>query len=309
MTRVFAEDFFVDGTASDGGGLAHVTINGENLLTSGDPGTVRAYFMRRIPLNLGTNDFEVVATDRAGNRSVRALTVIRLQPVHLADSLRLSVGVPPLTPADAGYVGVRVKRSMEMELTRSPIRFRLLERSEGWDFVLREQGLSVSDLADPSAALRIGKMVPAEMLLMGKIFAEAKGVTIYVKAVETGNGEVIFASDVYSPEPDRSLDEVVAGLVLKVQQGFPLVSGKVLTCRDKQVTLDIGRQHGVTENSRFLVISAAAGQDVAAGHVCKLKAQPVQLQIVGVQQKSSTARILPSAAAEIVKEGYYVYSR
>ena len=175
LTHVFAEDFFVDGKASDGGGLASVTINGENLLEEGDEGTLRTYFMRRIPLDPGTNEFEVVATDQAGNQSVRPLTVIRLQPEYMDDALRLSVGVPPLTPADVGYVGVRAKRSMEMELTRSPVRFRLLERNEGWDFVLREQGLSVSDLADPSAALRIGKMVPAEMLLMGKIFQRPKG--------------------------------------------------------------------------------------------------------------------------------------
>jgi len=309
LTRVFAEDFFVDGRASDGGGLASVTINGENLLEAGDEGMLRTYFMRRIPLDLGTNDFEVVATDQAGNRSVRALSVIRLQPEYLDDVLRLSVGVPPLTPADVGYVGVRVKRSMEMELTHSPVRFRLLERNEGWDFVLREQGLSVSDLADPSAALRIGKMVPAEMLLMGKIFAEAKGLTIYVKAVETANGEVIFASDVYTPDPDRSLDEVVAGLVLKVQQGFPLVSGEVLKHQGALVTLNVGRESGVTENSRFLVVGTQDEAEVTHGRVCKLEHQPVQLQIVGIQKNTSTARIIPSEANNIVKEGYYVYTR
>jgi len=309
LTRVFAEDFFVDGKASDGGGLASVTINGENLLEAGDEGTLRTYFMRRIPLDLGTNDFEVVATDQAGNRSVRSLSVIRLQPEYLEDALRLSVGVPPLTPSDAGYVGVRAKRSMEMELTRSPVRFRLLERNEGWDFVLREQGLSVSDLADPSAALRIGKMVPAEMLLMGKIFAEAKGLTIYVKAVETANGEVIFASDVYTPDPDRSLDEVVAGLVLKVQQGFPLVSGEVLKHQGALVTLNVGSEGGVTENSRFLVVGPKDEAEVTRGRVCKLEHQPVQLQIVSIQQNTSQARIIPSAANDIVKEGYYVYTR
>ncbi len=309
LTRVFAEDFFLDGKASDGGGLSSVTINGENLLEDGDEGTLRAYFMRRIPLDLGTNKFEVVATDKAGNRTVRALDVIRLQPEYQDDTMRLSIGVPPLTPADAGYVGVRVKRSMEMELTRSPVRFRLLERNEGWDFVLREQGLSVSDLADPSAALRIGKMVPADMLLMGKIFAEAKGLTVYVKAVETADGEVLFASDVYSSDPERSLDEVVAGLVLKVQQGFPLVSGKVLEHQGALVTLNVGSGVGVTENSRFLVVGTQNDSDVKGGRVCKHGQQPVQLQIVGVQQNTCTARVIPSEANDIVKEGYYVYTR
>jgi len=309
LTRVFTEDFFVDGTAADGGGLASVTINGEDLLAAEDRGAVRTYFARRIPLDLGTNRFDVVATDRTGNRTAEAVTVVRLRPEHLEDSLRLSVGVPPLTPVEAGTVGVRVKRSMEAELMRAPVRFRLLERDEGWDFVLREQGLSVSDLADPASALRIGKMVPAEMLLMGKIFNEAKGLTIYLKAVETGNGEVIFASDVYTPEPDSRLDDAVAGLVLKVEQGFPLITGEVLRRQGAHVTLNVGRQDGATENSRFLVISADAGDGGSGGQVCKAGGQPVSLQIERIQQNTSTARIVPSAADAIVKEGYHVYTR
>ena len=309
VTRVFAEDFFVDGTAADGGGLASVAINGEELLAREDQGSVRTYFARRIPLDLGTNRFEIVAADRAGNRTVQALTVVRIAPEYLEDKFRLSVGVPPLVPAEVGTVGVRVKRSIETELTQAPVRFRLLERNEGWDFVLREQGLSVSDLADPSAALRIGKMVPAEMLLMGKIFPEAKGVTVYLKAVETENGEVVFASDVYSPGPERDLDSAVSGLVMKVKQGFPLITGEVLRCQGARVTLNVGRQEGATENSRFLVVEAAGQGDLADGQVCKSSGQPVQVRIERIQQNTSTARIIPSSADSIVKEGYYVYAR
>jgi hypothetical protein len=309
LTRVFTEDFYVDGTASDGGGLAGLTINGENLLATGDAGTLRTYFARRLPLDLGTNLFEIVAMDRSGNHTSQSLTVVRVRPEYLDEKLRLSVGLPPLAPAESGAVGVRVKRTMETELTSEPVRFRLLERNEGWDFVLREQGLSVSDLADPSAALRIGKMVPAEMLLMGKIISEAKGVTVYLKVVETSNGEVVFASDVYSPDPEGGLDEAVAGLVLKVEQGFPLVTGEVLRCQGSRVTLNVGRQDGATEKSRFLVVSASEKEGIASGQVCKAEGRPVQLQLERVQPNTSTARIIPSAADAIVKEGYYVYTR
>jgi hypothetical protein len=198
LMRVFAEDFFVDGIASDGGGLARVTINGENLLAAGDVGTLRTYFARRLALDIGTNRFEVVATDRSGNRTAQALDVVRILPEHLDERYRLSVGVPPLAPAEAGVTGIRVKRHLEAELTREPVRFRLLERDEGWDYILREQGLSLSDLADPAAALRIGKLLPAELLLMGTIIHEAKGVTVYLRAVETGNGEIVLSDDVYT---------------------------------------------------------------------------------------------------------------
>lgn len=308
MTKVFAEDFFVDGTASDGGGLASVSINGEELLAAEDSGSARAYFSRRLPLDIGTNCFEIAAVDRAGNRTTQEIAVVRIKPEYLDECYRLSVGVPPLDASAGGGFGVRVKRIMESELTRAPVRFRLLERDEGWDFVLREQGLSVSDLADPSAALRIGKMVPAELLLMGKLFAEAKGITIYVRAVETGRGEVVFASDVYSAAPDRDLDDVVAGLVRKVEQGFPLVTGEILKCEGAKVTLSVGREDGVNENSRFLVVDAGNG-DLAAGRVCQASGQAVQARIERLQAKTSTARILSEAAGPVVKEGYYVYTK
>lgn len=309
VTRVFIEDFFVDGSAADGGGLASVTVNGENLLAEADVGTVRTYFARRLPLDFGTNRFEVVATDRSGNRTSQELTVVRVRPEYLDERYRLSVGVPPLSPAEAGLVGVRARRSMEAELTREPVRFRLLERNEGWDFVLREQGLSVSDLADPSAALRIGKMVPAEMLLMGKVFNEAKGVTLYLKAVETGNGEVVFASDVYSADPDNNLDEAVAGLVLKVEQGFPLITGEVLRREGAKVTLNIGQADGAAAKSRFLVLQPPAAGGLTDAQVCKVDGQLVQLRLERVQQSTSTARIIPSGSDSVVKEGDHVYTR
>ncbi len=308
-TRVFSEDFFVDGTASDGGGLAGVTVNGEDMLSGPDKGTLRAYFARRLPLEMGTNEFEIVAVDLNGNRTSRAFTVVRALPEYLEERYRLSVGVPPLAPAEAGPVGVRVKRAMEAELAREPVRFRLLERDEGWDFVLREQGLSLSDLADPAAALRIGKMVPAEMLLMGRIFQEAKGVTVYLKAVETGNGEVVFASDVYSSDPEAGLEDTVGGLVLKVQQGFPLITGEVLRCQGSRVTLNVGRQDGASEKCQFIVCEAVGGGGLAAGRVCRAEDRPVQVKIEKVQQNTSTARVIPSSADALVKEGHYVYTR
>ena len=127
--------------------------------------------------------------------------------------------------------------------------------------------------------------------------------------METANGEVLFASDVYTSDPDRSLDEVVAGLVLKVQQGFPMVSGEVLKREGRLVTLNVGRKGGVTENSRFLVVGTKDEAEEERGSVCKHEQKPVQLQIVGIQQNTSTARIIPSEANDIVREGYYVYTR
>ena len=309
LVRVFAAEFFVDGVASDGGGLARVTVNGENLLSAGDAGALRAYFARRLPLDPGTNRFEIAATDRGGNRTAQQVTVIRLLPEHLDARYRLTVGVPPLIPAEAGPTGVRVKRRFEAELTREPVRFRLLERDEGWDYVLREQGMSLSDLADPAAALRIGKLVPAEMLLMGTLFIEARGITVFLRAVETESGEILFTSDVYSPDAGDNLDEAVSGLALKLGQGFPLVSGLVSRRQGSRCVLNVGRDDGTAERSRFLVLDPGGAAEPETLRVCKAGGRPVELRIERLQQTTSTASVLPAGAEKLVKEGCHVYSR
>jgi hypothetical protein len=306
---VFDEEFFLDGIASDNGGLGSITVNGEDLLADEDRGAVRGCFARRIPLTLGTNVLNVAAADRAGNRTARQMTVVRRLPEHLDAALRLSVGVPPMLPEGVGATGVRAKRGLESELTRDPVRFRLLERDEGWDYVLREQGLSVSDLADPRAALRIGKLVPAEILLLGRVINEARGLTVFVKAVDTASGEVLYTADVYSVDPDRTLDEDAANLVMKLKQGFPLVSGEVLKRQGNLVTLSIGLRDGVNSGSRFLVSAGLAPGADADGRVRRMDGRLVQLSLEQVRRDSGTARIIPAEARDAVKEGDHVYAR
>ncbi|MEI6211271.1 MAG: hypothetical protein WCR06_06555 [bacterium] len=306
---VFDAEFFLDGTAADGGGLRSVTINGEDLLTPADHGAVRSCFARRVPLTLGTNTLEVAAMDRAGNRTARQVRVERRTPEYLDSSLRLAVGVPPLLPESAGPASLRAKRGMESELVRDPVRFRLLERDEGWEYILREQGLSVSDLADPRAALRIGKLMPAELLLMGRLITEARGVTLYVKAVDTASGEILFATDIYSVDPDRSLDEDAASLILKVKQGFPLVAGEVVRRQGTTATLSIGLRSGAAVGSRFVVLRGAAEENAPDGSLRRIDGRPIQLSMERVQQESGTARIVPDNAREAVREGDHVYAR
>ncbi len=303
-------EFFLDGSAADNGGLQHVTVNGEELLTEADQGAVRACFAHRIPLALGTNTLEVAAQDRAGNRTTRPLTVIRREPEYLATAMRLAVAVPPLLPLEsADPRQIVAQRSMEAELTHTPMRFRLLERNEGLDYILQEQELSASDLADKRAALRIGKLFPAELIFMGRIIPEARGLTIYVKAVDSASGEILFATDVYSADPDHTLTDDAIRLTRKLKQAFPLVEGQVLQRQGATASLNLGLRDGVIADSRFVVVRTAAEGDLPGGTVRRTDGQPLQLFLEHFQTESSTARITPEHAQAAVKEGDHVYAR
>lgn len=308
-TVVFDEEFFFDGEVSDGGGLRSITINGEPMLSEADQGAVRQYFSRRLVLDEGTNLFEVAAADMSGNSTVKSFEVIRRDPEYLSDQYRLSVGVPPLRLQGQLDTGEEVKFTIEDELLREPARFNLLERDEGWDYIMREQKLSMSDLADPRVALNIGKILPAEMLLLANIIEEESGITVYARLVTTERGRVIFTEDVYSRASD-DLAFQVSGLVMKLEQRFPLVSGRVVGKQGGKVVLDLGTRDGVVRGTRFVVIQThPPKEEMEYGEVCKLGDAFVQLDVDRAQSMTGTARILPSAAADAIKEGDHVYAR
>jgi hypothetical protein len=309
VVDVGEEEYFLDGEARDGGGLASVTVNGEDMGLAAR-GAVQQRFARRLPLEDGTNRFTVAATDLAGNKSTKSFTVVRRAPEYLDDELRLTLGITPVAADDPATLGPTVRRILENEILRRPARFHVLERDEGWDFILREQQLSLSDLADSKAALRIGKMLPAEMLMMSSLIKESSGVTIYTRIVETGNGEVLLDEDVYSAAPDKDIDFAARGLVMKVRQGFPLVEGRVYDLAGERALIDVGQKHGVMNGMRFVVVESAGDPAaIANGRVRRVGDAPVQLQVRRAGTDSGAADVIPSDAAALVKKGDFVVAR
>ena len=306
---VFKDEFFLDGWAEDFGGLEGIRINGENMLSPEAGKVTLSIFARRLPLDFGTNRFEIVATDTSGNRSEKIIEVVRQTPEYLKNEHRLTVGLPPVLGEESDWTSTQIRISMEDELLREPMRFFLVERDEGWDFILREQELSLSDLADPKAALHIRKMLPAELLFMGKVIADGDGLTVYVKVVETEAGNVLLREDVYSEDLEQELSYKVGGLVLKIEQRFPLVEARVLKVVGTKATIDAGSNQGVREGSKFLVIPSEEGHEDPEHEVRKLDDALVQLYVSRARPSQGIADILPAHAKKTVRPGDRVYAR
>jgi len=310
LIEVFREEFFLDGEASDGGGLASVTVNGEEQLRESGAEAKRAYFARRVELEEGTNRFDVVAADLAGNASKKMLTVVCRRPEHLDSAHRLTVGVPPLRAVAEDGMGDIVKRTLESEVLREPVRFHLLERDEGWECILREQQLSLSDLADRKAALKIGKMLPAELLMMGALMSHEKGVTVRLEVIETASARPLVAEDVYCEDLFRDMEYQLSGLMMKIERHFPLVSGRIVDCSSGNVAIDVGYEQGVRAGTRFVVVRPGdADAPLESGSVCRAGEDVIELDVVTVSRKTGRARILPKHGAETVKAGDRIYAR
>jgi hypothetical protein len=203
-----------------------------------------------------------------------------------------------------------VESYLNTEILREPVRFHLLERREGWDYILREQRLSVSDLADPRSALRIGKMLPAEMLLMTSLIPRDKGLTVRTWVVATENGRILFSEDIYTEKMDEDLAYKVEGLVMKIEQRFPLAEGRITEVEGDAVTVDVGAEDGVGVGTRFVVIRPPEGAGkMAGGKVCRRADAFVQLEVAQARPRSGVGHVMPSDGRKDVRAGDFVYAR
>ena len=236
--------------ASDPGTLASVQVNGENQLPPPEEGALTKFRGTvRLPVNPGTNHFEVVVCDGAGNCRTNNLAVDYRELAYLDERYRLMVGVPPVASPEEAQVAQRVHIYMRREVGRNPLRFALALRDEYWEDVLLEHDISHSQLADPRTALLIGKIRPCDMLFLSSLIPEADGFSVYVEVADTSNGRIRGVPiDVFIPADDPlEMQEQLAGLVTLIEQQFPLLEGEIVRVRGRSATIDLGSKHGVFE--------------------------------------------------------------
>jgi len=304
---VFGEEYFLDGEASDGSGVAAVEVNGENILTPATKGAQVCFFARRIPLDVGTNQFEVVARDATGNQNVKTLNVVRRLPAYQDDIHRLSLGITPVV-----YPGERADSALIQQLLREsvladPSRFHILERDEGWDYILREQQLSLTDLVDPRSAKIISKLLPADLMLMSTIMDHDSGLTILARIVNAKNGQMLFSDDIYIQHSTDDMSHFIEGLVLKIEQRFPLIAGRIVKVGGNTVQIDVGQKHGLQSFTRFLVIPGDGEKE--AGLVRQAGDEIVELEVNRVGDIAGWAGIHPEQAEKLIREGDYIHAR
>ena len=307
--RVCVPEFYVEGEAGDLGGLASVTVNGQEYLRPSDKGSVCITFGGRLPLDPGSNRFDVVAEDVSGNRHERKFVVVCSEPEYREAEYRLAAGIPPFYPQGNNWAW-QARARLQKEFTRLPVRFRLLERDEGWDYILRELGLTVNDLADPRAALRVGKMLSAELLFVGVVLEQGGGMTVQVRAVDSTDGSVILSSDVYAEKPERDLAYQVGGLFLKLLQGFPIAECRILDLMGDTASIDIGSSQGVRVGAKFIVLrDGDSGKGTADGGILSVANRPVSLEVDRPSKDASRVRVSPPEAAKLLQKGDRVYAR
>lgn len=300
---LFKTEYELDIRAEDDTALTSLQVNEQDLLDHPSP-LFRA--SRRMPLALGTNLFSVVAKDNDGNFTEQQITIIRRQPEYLDSRYRLSAVQFPITgELTQIQVGPRINGMMSHELSSVPPRFFMLATADEEDRLKDELNLSAGEMSDPRAMLKAGNRLEAELLFRTRTLEDAPGRTIYTQVYSVDEKRELFAEDVYYEDP-AELATQIQGLIMKIEQRFPLVKAHVSRL-ENQMTIDAGSEQGLTEGMRFLVIQS--DRDFDSGHVLVHKDHPSELIISEIE--STTARVIlhKRHSEGKVKNGDFVFSR
>jgi TolB-like protein len=234
--KVFLDQIYIDGFAGDDDMLVDLRLSqtspegpiiDRKSLLPREARTV--YFNHLVDLNTpGDNVIAMEAEDRAGNVSSATALLEReeVKARSIGERLRLSV-FPLVKEGERGDIS-DLAYDYLLDAFLESGRFQILER-EAINAVLDELELGASELADPDRAVKAGRMLAADLLLLGSVREKGNSIHITARIVDVETGRVVSTDDVYHEEKTlERLAYLAEGLYLKVAQRFPLLEGEVV---------------------------------------------------------------------------------
>lgn len=270
--------------------VASLTINGQAF----DPliGAPKESFSKSIaisdevrPQDRASMAVAINAADDRGNEASRTLDVA-IQRV-LLDNSESKMPVAVLAFGAAGVdpkYGESLRFGTQGALYRdSDGRFRILDRANLAE-VLTEQQLAAA-LADRDQAIRLGKLVNAQMFIVGDLIGrDDKGIEIKVQAINTETSDIMAMVDAYIDDKDDA-GKVGAGcakIASQLEDLFPRVLGKVLKVRASaggaEMMLDWTEELGVRTGAYAIIFEHDEdwGDDTAVAKARVVKFIPGQ---------------------------------
>lgn len=248
---VYFNTLYVDGNATGTYEIESVAINGEPLLII--PGRT-VYFNQLMELQGGENQITIEVVDTKGNETSKTVTVIhQIQKVHQIGS-RMSIAVLPFEIKGQATMASEVVYDNLIGAFVDQARFNIVTRGDELEAILREQQLSQTDLVDKKTAIRIGKLVAAESIVMGTIRETADSLEIYARMINTETSTVMEAKDVFGQ--DKAFPQIqylTNGLALKMKHSFPLIEGMVIKVKGNEIYADFGTFKRIKKEMKFIV--------------------------------------------------------
>ncbi|HOQ32026.1 MAG TPA: CsgG/HfaB family protein [Candidatus Hydrogenedens sp.] len=280
----------------------------QSLLINGEPytqltGAPKEAFNKRVPLpsdllasGTGTVKLSVEAQDSQGKKASKEMNV-KVEPVLInKNETKMSIALLAIagrTPTDT--FGSDLRTVLEESIGKQG-RFYVLDRLYLQN-ILNEQQLSAG-LSDPNRALDIGRMVPAQVFVVGELFPRGEqSAEVKLRLISTETSEVISIFDGFIDDVNNK--ELVLGkcnvLARQLSDFFPRLSGEVLDFRGSdskyEVLFNWAEQDGVRPGTYALILYEAspAWTDPETGEIT----QPADY---GILYKTRIVNVSPTSA-------------
>jgi hypothetical protein len=184
-------------------------------------------------------------------------------------------GQAPEVAGETRFMALKLSEA----LGKSP-RVQVVER-DILEKLLEELKLSSSELADPSTALRIGKLLSARLILTGYIMrmGDEKQVGIRITETETTAVKGALSSTIgKEAKIVDAVDPLGREILERIRLAYP-VKGRIVSAEGVQVEFNIGSREGVSPGMRLMALGP--------------KGEPLgDIEITQVTEERSTGQIV-----------------
>ena len=252
---------------------------------------------------------QAVALDK-GKLPVGALTYDPSRVTQVGS--RLSIAVLPFDNRSGNAEITNTVQDKMITSLYSLKRFKIIERSQ-IDKVLSEQKLRMTGAIDPAKAVKAGKILGVDAILMGSISSSGGGIGMDARLIDTENGTVITAKDAYSGQNTlQDVKTMATDISIQIYNDIPLVEGYVIEVNPAgEVLLDIGTAKGMRKGMKVVVYKEGdVIKHPQTGEVLGSKKTMVgELLLNEVQEKMSEASIVEKEAGQTLTVGQKVVAK
>jgi tetratricopeptide (TPR) repeat protein/TolB-like protein len=247
---VYDDTFYIEGNVTDNSRVQSLTLNGEQVLRRKGK---QVFFSHLVKLEEGRNVFVVEAEDIFGNTARAVAVVERKIPRYRKIGSRMSIVILPLENrgeksflADAVYDGL-----IAAFVTQG--RFRIIER-EKISAVLEELRLGQTELVDRDSAVKVGKIVTADAIMIGTVYVTKDSLEVLTRLVNTETSAVMETKDVFDEDTSLpGIKSLAERLAFKFRQSFPVMEGIVIKKEGDAVLIDIGGKMKVKKDMGLII--------------------------------------------------------
>ena len=234
----------------------------------------------------------VSRTSDMGTLPVGALTYDPTRVTQVGS--RLSIAVLPFENKGGDVTVSSTVQDKMITSLYSLKRFKIIERSQ-IDKVMNEQKLGMTGAIDPDRAVKVGKLIGVDAILIGAISCTENSVGIDARLIDTESGVIITAKDAYSPKNSlQDVKNMATDIAIQVYNDVPLVEGYVIKADIPMMVLDVGTAKGMRKGMKMVVYKEgeAIVHPVTGEILGKQVTKLGELLLTEVQAKMSEAQVV-----------------